>query len=100
LGLSFSTNIFIPTKIMIQNVKQISTGEAFSIVLTQNNNLYSFGENTYGQLGLGHNMNIFSPNLIQNFTNNNILQISCGISQNVIMFYNTIKMFVLGRDIV
>ena len=37
-----------------------------------------FGSNTDGQLGLGHNNNIYIPTLVPDF--DNIVQIACGVS--------------------
>jgi alpha-tubulin suppressor-like RCC1 family protein len=47
--------------------KKISTGEYHSLILTINNQLFSFGGNDNGQLGLGlaPTENIFIPTLVK-----------------------------------
>lgn len=61
-------------------VKLIQTVSNFSFALTKDNKLYSWGENDYGQLALGHKENQFKPTLVDPSTYNNerILKISCG----------------------
>lgn len=46
--------VLIPTKIeTLSNIKYISIGEKHSLALTKTGALYVWGDNTYGQLGLG-----------------------------------------------
>ena len=52
----------IPIKLeSFNNVKKISCGELYSIVLLENGNLYSFGNNKNGQLGIGNNRDSYIP---------------------------------------
>ena len=46
-------------------VKQISCGEDFSICLTEKSEVFSFGDNQYGQLGHGNNFQYKYPKQIQ-----------------------------------
>ncbi len=65
LGLGNTDNQFDP----VQNhffdqlipIKQISLGEAHSMILPEDGNLYVFGNNGSGQLGLGHTENELLP---------------------------------------
>ena len=45
--------------------------------------LYMFGSNTDGQLGLGHNNNIYIPTLVPNF--DNIVQVGCGFNHTAFL---------------
>ena len=72
----------IPQRINISSCKQIACGSNFSMCLTKDELLYSFGNNNYGALGLGSN-HIMSdhPKLIPNF--NNIEYIVCGCFNSI-----------------
>ena len=47
------------------SVKQISCGFCFNLLLTTNGNIYSFGYNSHGQLGLKNKNNVNVPTLIE-----------------------------------
>ena len=53
-----------------------SSGECHTITLSNDGTLHSFGYNTYGQLGLGHNNDVSLPTPIPNLPKINM--ISCG----------------------
>lgn len=55
LGLPSIKNMNILTELVLPGivVKKISCGANYTIILTVDNKLYSFGSNKYGQLGLG-----------------------------------------------
>ena len=77
----------IPQKIDIPLCKQIACGNDFSMCLTEENLLYSFGNNDSGQCGLGtNNDNYNSPQLIPNF--HNIEYIVCGGYHNICKTYD------------
>ena len=48
------------------SVKQISGGNDFSLLLTTEGNIYSFGNNSHGQLGLNNTNDVFIPTLVSN----------------------------------
>jgi alpha-tubulin suppressor-like RCC1 family protein len=50
-----SQNVLSPTLINLNNVEFIVSGNGYRIVLQNNNILNSWGNNQWGQLGLGHN---------------------------------------------
>ena len=54
----------------------VCCGEYHTITLSNDGTLHSFGYNTQGQLGLGHNNNVSLPTPIPNLPKIN--QISCG----------------------
>ena len=66
-----------PQKVTLPSCIQVSCGDNFTICLTENGEVYSFGYNVHGQLGLGNNINSFnSPQKIEVLTN--IEFIECG----------------------
>ena len=72
--LTFMTHI--PQKIDLPSIKQISCGMNFSICLSNDLRLYSFGNNAYGQLGIGNNYNATSPQEI--ITLKDVEFVECG----------------------
>ena len=67
----------IPTLIQgSNNVIQISTGNKYTAFVDSNNQVYTFGIGSQGQLGHGDFKSILRPSLIQGF--DNIVQVSCG----------------------
>ena len=69
LGLEHNIDTNIPTLILKipNNIIQISCGERSSLVLTNNGEIFAFGNNEYGQLGLGDTKDRNIPTLIPNF---------------------------------
>ena len=61
-------------------ISSIVIGTDFSLFLSDQGHVYSFGKNEFGQLGLGHMENIAEPHLIKDFKNKNvkIVEISAG----------------------
>uniref|UniRef100_A0A2K6DEK5 HECT and RLD domain containing E3 ubiquitin protein ligase 5 n=1 Tax=Macaca nemestrina TaxID=9545 RepID=A0A2K6DEK5_MACNE len=62
---------------------QISAGEAHSMALSMSGNIYSWGKNEFGQLGLGHTESMehilrFLPCLVAELAGNRVTQIACG----------------------
>ena len=61
-------------KINLQNVKEISIGANHNVILTTSGEIYVWGHNAYGQLGLGHEHEQNSP---QKLNLENIKKIHC-----------------------
>ena len=55
--------------------KGVTCGEDHSLILDQNGNVWSFGLNLNGQLGLGHNNIVEKPCLISKLKNNKIVNV-------------------------
>lgn len=71
LGLDIANNtISIPTQIIsLSNVKQISAAGNFSLALLENGTVWSWGDNSRNQLGIGSNQDfIGSPQQVTGFT--------------------------------
>jgi alpha-tubulin suppressor-like RCC1 family protein len=78
-------NRFRPTRIeSLSNIKSISAGLAFGIVLDDSGSLWSFGSYTFGQLGLGDTTNRNTPCKIEGGIPQ-IIQISSGYYYNLIL---------------
>ncbi|XP_076998998.1 E3 ISG15--protein ligase HERC5 [Tamandua tetradactyla] len=64
---------------------QISAGEAHSMALSMSGNIYSWGKNDFGQLGLGHTNNEDSPTLIEELDNQKVEFLTCGGSHTALL---------------
>ena len=89
LGLGNNINRNIPEKIPIIDtniikVKAISAGKFHSLIIDENNDVYSFGNNKHGQLGLGDNISRFIPIKIEGIKARFIL---AGYSSSFIITY-------------
>ncbi|XP_059098839.1 probable E3 ubiquitin-protein ligase HERC4 isoform X1 [Tigriopus californicus] len=62
------------------NVVQVACGWKHSLVLTNNGRLFAFGDNTYGQLGLGNDGGdrVLTPQPIESLSGLPIKKIACG----------------------
>jgi alpha-tubulin suppressor-like RCC1 family protein len=74
-----SNNWYIPSTIknFTQIVTHVSCGENHTAVVTTNNDLFTFGANGYGQLGLGAVGDQNTPQRVT-FFNSNVASVSCG----------------------
>ncbi|XP_049741700.1 E3 ISG15--protein ligase HERC5 [Elephas maximus indicus] len=64
---------------------QISAGEAHSMALSMSGNVYSWGKNDFGQLGLGHTDSKDSPSLIEELDNQDVEFLTCGGSHTALL---------------
>ena len=85
LGLGHNTNQNTPQLISPDHfenkiIQSIHTGSHHTLVLMTNGSLYAYGQNAKGQLGLGHNNNQNTPQLISptHFPNKTIQSIHTG----------------------
>lgn len=68
LGIANNTNQQLPARVsnlVGKFIEKIACGMAHVLVLTDTGELYSWGANSYGQLGLGTTLNVSQPQLIQ-----------------------------------
>ena len=72
-----------------EKVKIIATGSFHTILVDKNDKLYSFGQNTFGQLGLGNHEAHVRPKLIKFNTDPlnsfKIKMVACGGYHNFIL---------------
>jgi len=85
IGKENINNSIVPNKIVIKELEEnndeiftINGGEFHNAILTTNNNLYMFGKNVNGQLGLGNDINTITPTLLQISNNKKIIKVACG----------------------
>ncbi len=52
-----------------ENITSLSLGGSFQFIMTSNHNIYAWGMNNYGYLGIGTNVNKLSPVLINPYFN-------------------------------
>ena len=67
LGHGPVANVAVPqliTSLATQRVVCVAVGNAHSVIVTEAGNLFSFGFNIYGQLGLGHRDDVTTPNRV------------------------------------
>jgi alpha-tubulin suppressor-like RCC1 family protein len=80
-------NTYIPVLVRnLNNIKQVSAGSYHTLVLTKEGQVYSFGRNELGQLGLGHTKTIIDPTSIPNLKN--IVQTSAGENHSLLLTQN------------
>ena len=97
-----STNVFSPCEIpFAQNVKiaSVEAGTDFAVFLATNGLLYSIGENSYGELGVGDKKRRSSPVLISALKdlNEKIVEVSCG-HKHVIVQSTVGRMYAWGMN--
>jgi hypothetical protein len=59
-------------------VKTFAAGYAFTVVVTDDGKVYSFGVNEAGQLGHGHRFNTHEPTLIEALREKHVVAVACG----------------------
>jgi alpha-tubulin suppressor-like RCC1 family protein len=79
-----------------ERVKAISCGEWHSMALTESGRVFSWGNNEFGQLGVGDNCNCCKPKMIEL---NDILieKISCGSSHSLLLSRDK-DIYVFGKN--
>eukprot|EP01130_Rhizamoeba_saxonica_P000173 TRINITY_DN10170_c0_g1_i1.p1 TRINITY_DN10170_c0_g1~~TRINITY_DN10170_c0_g1_i1.p1 ORF type:complete len:1458 (+),score=309.36 TRINITY_DN10170_c0_g1_i1:148-4374(+) len=80
--LSFSREISkYETKSQISQtirIKKISAGMNHVLAISDNGEVYSWGKNNFGQLGLGHNETMYNPEKVEYLSGVYIVDIACG----------------------
>lgn len=97
LGLGDTNNRNLPCELefnMISKIMSVSCGASHTMVLLQNAQIYVWGFNAYGQLGLGHNDYIRSP---QKLVLKHIVKIKCGANYTFALTTSD-EIYVWGRN--
>ena len=98
LGLGHTKSRLSPRELKFSEpIKSISSGWCHNIALTYvPNELYSWGYNGYGQLGLGHNDNQLLPQKLR--LSVLIESISCGANHTIALINNDKVLYVWGNN--
>jgi alpha-tubulin suppressor-like RCC1 family protein len=81
-------------RICDSNVLSVTCGARHTIIITKNNELYSCGDNDYGQLGLGDNNN---RNIFTKVDIPNVLSVACGSNHTMIITKNN-ELYACGNN--
>lgn len=69
----------------ITNVSSVFCGYYHTILIDNDNKVYSFGDNEEGQLGLGHKKPKIQPQLINSLLDYDILTVACGAEHTIFL---------------
>lgn len=86
MGLNDTIQRVHPEIIQLSSISGVFAGGEFSILLMTSGQVYSFGDNFNGQLGLGDNVNRLLPTLIPNI--NGISRVSAGVFHTLLLTSN------------
>ena len=83
----------------MSSIKKIATGQDFFIVLTNDNKLFSCGNNTFGQLGINNNTSttILTPMFINVLSNSLPIDVACGDNFTIVLTHDN-KIFGCGYN--
>jgi hypothetical protein len=103
LGHGTNENVFSPKIVdffIEQHVKLISAGFAHTVVVTAHGEIYSFGLNENGQLGLGHQRNENIPKRVESeyFFGQKVSGIACGAYHTLAIIGVEGKVFTWGKN--
>ena len=66
----------------------VSCGDSHTAVITENKDLYTFGNNDRGQLGLGSSVNKDIPTMVRPISYQGVITVSCGSRHTAIITKN------------
>nr|CAB3264293.1 serine/threonine-protein kinase Nek9-like [Phallusia mammillata] len=79
----------LPSKIKI---KQVAVGQNHVVVVAMDRVVYTWGDNSYGQLGHGNLETVPKPQLVEALKGKSIINVSCGANFSVFVSDNGIAM--------
>ena len=94
---SFIKNATLNEGLSGQQLVDIAPGLQHCIGLTSSGQCYSWGQNTYGQLGIGNTKETKRPHLIKTLSDLTVTQISCG-SYHSMALTSDGKVFIWGDN--
>ena len=65
LGLGHSVDLYLPQKLNLDNIREISCGRNHTVAITKYDEIYSWGRNEFGQLGLDNKENRYLPQRVK-----------------------------------
>jgi alpha-tubulin suppressor-like RCC1 family protein len=75
---------YTPTEVPIKSIisgskpERVYCGEAHSVIITSQGDLFAWGDNTAGRLGLRGGMSIYRPRIVEDIMGKHISSIGCG----------------------
>jgi alpha-tubulin suppressor-like RCC1 family protein len=87
-------SIDLPHKLDLPSIKKIICGSYHTIALTHSGEIYVWGSNSHGQLGLGHETNVYTP---QKLDFPNIKKIICRAAHTMIITHSN-EVYVWGSN--
>ncbi|CAM9571659.1 unnamed protein product [Discosporangium mesarthrocarpum] len=93
-GLGLGNVEDVPSPVVVPNLCGIgvvfmAAGLNHSLALTREGDLYAFGENFTGQLGLGHaSSNFLVPQKVVTLCSRGVRQMACGLNHSVVLIEN------------
>jgi alpha-tubulin suppressor-like RCC1 family protein len=86
LGTGSSHSFHYPQIINISlKVRRVATGESHCLAVAEEQVLFSWGCNRYGQLGIGNNLDVMKPLKVESMTGINLIDVACGAQHSVIL---------------
>ena len=86
---SISNNIIENFNLNFSKIKKFEIGGFHNLILFENNNLFSFGSNYYGQCGINNetkeNKYILIPKKLEFFKNKKIINIFCAYGNSFVL---------------
>jgi alpha-tubulin suppressor-like RCC1 family protein len=79
-----------------KDIKKVSAGFEFSLVLLNNGDVYSFGRNSFGQLGAGHTDDQMEPMKVESLSN--VADVVAG-GQHSLVLLNNGDLYSFGKGI-
>ncbi|CAN0414947.1 unnamed protein product [Laminaria digitata] len=71
-------------------IKQLACGYYHTVALSKSGEVFAFGRNDYGQLGIGHRESTWQAGQVPDLAGKKIVQVACGC-------YHTISLDAEGR---
>ncbi|EFC43504.1 predicted protein, partial [Naegleria gruberi] len=96
-------DVYMDGALANQYIVKVCGGLSHTAVLTSNNSLYSFGDNTYGQLGIGsassaeYKMEAVAVNLPESFAGEIVVDLKCGDDFTTVLTESG-KVFAWGKN--
>ena len=100
LGFESDGSVRIPTLVTSLfgvPVVSIACGSAHCLALSATGQVFSWGRNKYGNLGLGHTREAKGPHIISSLSGVRIVKVSCGSSHSAVLS-STHRVFLFGQN--
>ncbi|MBL4651306.1 MAG: PKD domain-containing protein [Flavobacteriales bacterium] len=86
LGDSLVSYSIDPIELDIENIIKVAAGESHSFAIRNDGKVFAWGKNISGQLGLGHNLKVKTPTLVDAVSN--VASIAAGQTHTIVVLTN------------